>query len=195
MTNDGDAAIATASPSPLADQPATPGLFVGPWYAWWPGDPLPALPALPDFAAAPTADDHALAALSGSDDVTLEGRRRADNQPYLATLNGTPVAYGWSASATVEIGELGLTFALPPGDRYLWDFATLPAWRGRGIYPHLLQAILRHGTASQARHWIGHEPDNLASTRGILKAGFRLGAALLGADLALPSATPITPPI
>src|SRR5205823_5619043 len=40
------------------------GDFVGPWYAWWPGDPLPALPPLPGFSAAPADDDRAFAALA-----------------------------------------------------------------------------------------------------------------------------------
>ena len=37
----------------------------------------------------------------------------------------------------------GLSWPLGPQDRHLWDFVTLPAYRGRGVYPHLLQAILR----------------------------------------------------
>lgn len=157
-----------------------------------------ALPPLPGFAAAPADDDRALAALSGIAVSTLAARRQAANQPYVAYLAAEPVACGWSASASGQIGELGLTFVLPPGERYLWDFATLPSWRGRGIYPHPLQAILRHDAAKHSRHWIGHDPDNVASARGILKVGFRsvgnvyrlpierarLGADLLGATLA-----------
>lgn len=152
--------------------PGPVGAFVGPWYAHWPGDPLPALPPLPGLAVSPADDDRALATLAGLDTPTIAARRRAGKRPYLATLGGVPVAHGWSTGGAVEIGELGLTFALPPGNRYLWGFATAPPWRGRGIYPRLLQAILRlEGPA--ARTWIGHEPHNAASARGILKAGFR----------------------
>lgn len=184
------------------------GDFVGPWYAWWPGDPLPALPPLPGLVVAPADDDPALAALAriGVEDVATI--RRAGNQPYLACLAGEPVACGWSTGSAVEIGEIGLAFTLPPGERYLWGFATTPQRRGRGIYPRLLQAILRHEAATTARYWIGHTPENQASARGILKAGFhrvgnvyrlatgrfvlvpsgpidraRVGAKLLGAEL------------
>src|SRR5436190_4002885 len=49
------------------------GDFVGPWYAWWPGDPLPALPPLPGLSAAPADDDRALTALArlGVEEVAL----------------------------------------------------------------------------------------------------------------------------
>jgi hypothetical protein len=101
-----------------------------------------------------------------------------------------------------------VSLVLPRGDRYLWDFATLPAWRGRGLYPHLLQGIIAAEAAEAARLWIIHAPENRASCRGIVKAGFapvgelsfradgsagfrphdrperaRVGAALLGVPL------------
>jgi GNAT superfamily N-acetyltransferase len=84
-----------------------------------------------------------------------------------------PVAYGWSASDAALIAEIGLAFGIAPGNRYLWDFATLPAWRGRGIYPRLLQAILGQETGEVDRFWIGHLPMNHSSARGIQAAGFR----------------------
>ena len=88
--------------------------------------------------------------------------------PALATV---PVGWGWVAAREAEIPELGITFALLPGDRYLWDFTTLPAWRGHDVYPALLQAILVAEEAT--RFWIGHDRDNAASARGMAKAGFR----------------------
>jgi GNAT superfamily N-acetyltransferase len=158
--------------APHPNQPVPPGDFVGPWYVRWPGDPLPALPPLPGFVAAPAEDDRILAALAGIDLVEVASRRRAGNQPYLVRLNGEPVALGWSTGTTIDIGELGLTASLPPGNRYLWGFETTPTWRGRGLYPRLLQAILR-AEGDEICDWIGHEPDNVASSRGIIKAGFR----------------------
>jgi RimJ/RimL family protein N-acetyltransferase len=191
-----------------AGQPGDGGDFVGPWYAWQPGDPLPTLPPLPGFTAAPADDDRALAALARLGIDEMMALRHAGNRPYIVRLAGELVAHGWSTDSTVEIGELGLRFTLPPGERYLWGFATEERWRGRGVYPRLLQAILRLEEAGDARYWIGHEPDNAASARGILRAGFRrvgdvfrlptgrlalvpvgpierarVGAALLGADL------------
>jgi hypothetical protein len=157
--------------SPARQDPG--GAFVGPWYGWWPGDLLPALPPLTGLVAGPADDDRSLAALAAIDPGEVAARRGAGHRPYLARLAGEPVACGWSTWSAVEIGEIGLTFTLPPGERYLWGFVTVGPERGRGIYPHLLQAILRHEGTGDARYWIGHTPDNLASARGIQKAGFR----------------------
>lgn len=170
--------MASAHPGPAAPASGVArrgpgGDFVGPWYAWWPGDRLPPLPPLPGFTAAPADDDRTLAALARTGVAELGRLRRAGNRPYLARLHGEPVAHGWATSSTVEIGELGLAFTLPPGERYLWGFATAERWRGHGLYPRLLQAIMRHEGLEAARYWIGHEPSNEASARGILKAGFR----------------------
>ena len=202
------------SPIPEETPRPSPGAeFVGSWYTWWPGDPLPTLPPLPDFITAP-ADDRTFAAAAGIDVEEVVTTRRFGNQPYLARFAGEPVAYGWSTGSRVEIGEVGLSFTLPPGERYLWGFVTREQWRGRGIYPHLLRAILRHEESERARYWIGHDPGNQASAKGILKAGFgrvgdvyrltegrlvlvpvgpieraRVGAALLGAELNDRSAT------
>jgi GNAT superfamily N-acetyltransferase len=89
-------------------------------------------------------------------------------------VSGEPAAYGWSATGPAEIGGLALSFTVPPAERYLWDFVTLPAYRGRGLYPLLLQEILQRQMVEAEWFWIGHEPDNRASRSGILKAGFRL---------------------
>lgn len=51
---------------------------------------------------------------------------------------------------------------------------TLPAYRGQGIYPRLLRATCRHLAAQGYRRAIiTCAPDNIASVRGIEKAGFR----------------------
>mgnify|MGYP001359646024 CR=1 FL=1 len=91
------------------------------------------------------------------------------------------MGWGWVATREAEISELGLTIALPPGNRYLWDFVTRPAWRGRGIYPSLLQAIVAREGAT--RYWIGYDEGNLASARGVARAGFvRVGSVLRAGD-------------
>ena len=101
-------------------------------------------------------------------------RRLAEGHvPFLLRVGGRLAAYGWSARGPAHIGGLDLTFTVPPGERYLWDFVTLPAYRGRALYPLLLQEILRRQIGEAEWFWIGHEPDNSASGRGILKAGFR----------------------
>jgi hypothetical protein len=67
---------------------------------------------------------------------------------------------------------------VPEANRYLWGFVTLPSWRGRGIYPRLLQAILLQEAGDAERFWIVHQLANTASARGIAKAGFHLAGKL-----------------
>ena len=148
------------------------GDFVGPWYAWWPGDPAPTFAPWPEFSAAPADDDAALGRLIGAPVADVQAWQRGGHHPYLARVGGEVVACGWSATRTLVIGELGLRQPLPTGDRYLWGFVTAEEWRGRGIYPRLIAAIIDHEGAAH-RYWIGHEPGHSSSSRGILKAGFR----------------------
>src|SRR5206468_4303100 len=106
---------------------------------------------------------------------------------YAANVNGADAGWGWSAWERGLIDELALAWELPPGNHYLWDFVTRPEWRGHGLYPRLLQAILVREAGDAERFWIGHVAENHASERGILKAGFRVvgGLHTIGGDLAL----------
>lgn len=148
-----------------------PGEPAGPLYTWWRGDPLVGLPALPGLAIELAHELDLLAEVSGLSPSEIQARVDASHRPYLARLDETPVAYGWMATRSASIGALGISFRVPPGNRYLWDFVTLPGWRGKGIYPRLLQAILRREGEAD-RFWIGHDAPNVASARGILRAGF-----------------------
>jgi hypothetical protein len=145
------------------------------FYSWWHADPSTHLADLPGFDVEIAADYQLIADLARLDLAEVLGRVRAGHRPYLAHLGSLPVAYGWSAARRASIGELGLEFAVPAGNRYLWDFATLASWRGMGIYPRLLHAIVGRESLAATRFWIGHVEDNYASMRGIIKAGF--GAA------------------
>ncbi len=158
-------------------------VIVGCNYHWWRGDPLPELPPLDGYRAAPTDDLALLARLVERDEAEMAARREEGNEAYVAYLESTPVAYGWVGRRIGRIYEVGLAWPLSERDRLLWDFKTLTPWRGQGLYPQLLQTILRAESASGERYWIGHRGDNVASKRGILKAGFRNHAnAILGED-------------
>lgn len=145
------------------------GLF----YTWWRGDPLPELPGVAGLSVEPVAGDRAGEAAIELDPAEIQERVRQGHGLYVAHVSGEVVAWGWSATSTAAIGELGLTIVLPPENRYLWDFVTLPRWRGRGIYPQMLQAILGHEEDVE-RFWVGHDFSNVASGRGIIRAGFQL---------------------
>lgn len=142
-------------------------------WTWWQGDPLPALAPSDGLDTIVDREADKIAHLTALDTQEVADRLAAGHRAYLARLDGEPVAYGWVASLAASIGELGLDFELPASDRYLWDFVTLPAWRGRGIYPRLLQGILTAEGREAGRFWIINAPENVASGAGILKAGFR----------------------
>lgn len=96
-----------------------------------------------------------------------------DNMAFVAFLHHQPAAFGWMARGKAKIGELNHELILPLYNRYLWNFRTLEAYRGLGIYPALLQYILQSGSAHASRFWIIHAPENKASLKGIKKAGFQ----------------------
>lgn len=147
-------------------------------WCWWRGDPLPPLGPLPGLTVTVADADAALAELNALPLAEVVARARGWHRPYVARLDGRPVGYGWVATRKGSFWEDRVRFPVPPGSRYLWDFATLSDWRGRGIYPRLLQAILTAEQADAERFWILHEWGNVASERGIARAGFQLAATL-----------------
>ncbi len=146
---------------------------------WWQGDDMPLLSSITNFYACPSDDAARVARLAKLDLESVQTRLHDGHVPYIAWLGDMPVAYGWVATQTAHIGELDLHITLPVQSRYLWDFATLPAWRGRGIYPHLLQAILTAEKSSAEQFWIIAAPENRASSVGISRAGFQNVANLI----------------
>ena len=149
---------------------------------WWRGDPLPALPPIPRLTVRRVTRWDEARQITGLTEVRVVARFQDGNSLYAAFLDSEPAGYGWLARQAGRIDELALTFEVRHGEAYLWDFVTLPSFRGRGVYPHLLQAILR--AEDRSRFWIGYEGHNLASARGIEKAGFQVVG-----DLAIEAAT------
>jgi GNAT superfamily N-acetyltransferase len=146
----------------------------GSLWAWWRDDPMPALPQFAGLQASAAEADGAVAALTGYTVPQVSRGRQSGHRPYVARLDGPPVAYGWSASRRGSFGPQETTFSIPPRNRYLWGFVTLPAWRGRGIYPRLLQAIVRDEWQDADRFWALHDARNRPSARGLVKAGCSL---------------------
>jgi L-amino acid N-acyltransferase YncA len=173
---------------------------------WWVSDLWIDLAPLADFQVRRATDDGQLATLNQISVAEVAQRRRAGHLPYVGYMDERAVTYGWVATRQATIGELKLAFPIAADNRYLWDFATLSNWQGRGLYPRLLQAIVQ--TERAERFWILHAPENLPSGAGMQKAGFqavgqlsfqrdnrlglipfgnparaRIGAALLGVEL------------
>jgi GNAT superfamily N-acetyltransferase len=145
---------------------------------WWRGDVLPDLPPLQAFSARISTDMQLIARLTGLSRQEIEARLQKGHHIYSAFIAEKPVAYGWVAERTAGVREIQLSFTLSARDRYLWDFQTLPAWRGRGIYSHFLQEIIRQEMAE--RFWILYQPGNDVAARSIERAGFHfLGELVL----------------
>jgi GNAT superfamily N-acetyltransferase len=138
---------------------------------WWASDPLMDLAPLSDFHVGLAVDDAQLALINHISAAEVEQRRMAGHLPYVGYMGEAAVTYGWVATREASIGELNLAFSIATDSRYLWDFATLPEWQGRGLYPRLLQAIVQ--TERAECFWIIHAPENLPSGAGMQKAGFQ----------------------
>lgn len=141
--------------------------------SWGCNDSLPTLPEFVDLTVLREIDDTLLANLTQMSKVEIARRRENGHRPYIAWLKHIPVAYGWVATRSAHVGELDFSFRLPSRQLYLWDFVTLTPWRGLEIYPHLLQRILKTEILNTDRFWIIRAPENHASGRGIMKAGFQ----------------------
>ena len=118
-----------------------------------------------------------LAGVYEPDDAIL--RLAAGRTAYVGEINKPDgsglqmVTYGWVSTQTEILGQSGVAFQTPPGDVWLYDFGTDPAFRGRGFYPTLLRFILRELARQKVvRAWIGTEPGNYVSERSIARAGF-----------------------
>jgi GNAT superfamily N-acetyltransferase len=93
---------------------------------------------------------------------------------YAAFVEGVLVSYGWVSMEEEWVSELGLHIRLAPGNAYIWDCATLPEYRGRGLYPALLVYILGDLQEKGVRRvWIGADTGSVASQKGIVRAGFQ----------------------
>ncbi|HJS19375.1 MAG TPA: GNAT family N-acetyltransferase [Anaerolineales bacterium] len=99
----------------------------------------------------------------------FENERRC----YAAWVGDTLISYGWVSFREESIGELNLRLKLLPGEAYIWDCETLPAWRQRHLYSALLTYILGElRSEGFCRVWIGADLENKISQRGIERAGF-----------------------
>ena len=156
-------------------------------------DPRPDLAPLPGLVVRREHDAARMAALQQKPEAEMVRRLEAGHRAYVATLDGVPAAWGWVATREAVIGELATSFAIPAGERYLWNFVTLPSHRGLGIYPRLVDAIVRAESREAARFWIVAAPENHASGSGIRKAGFAPVAELSFDGAGRPALRPLVP--
>ena len=135
-------------------------------------DPVVSQAPLPGLTVRREDDVLLMSSLQERTREEIERRFTSGHRAYVAFVDDQPAAWGWVATRSAAIGEMSMTFEIPAGDRYLWNFVTLPSHRGKGIYPRLLDAIVRAESREADRFWIAYAPENRASASGIMKAGF-----------------------
>jgi hypothetical protein len=147
---------------------------------WWRGDALPPLVLVPGFHVGAPRDVCLLVHVTGLEPEQVRQRLAGGHQPDLAYIAAALVGDGGMAPQQAAISELDLCFALAPAERYLWDFATLPAWQGYGVYPRLLQQILLQQAlpVTLTRVGIIYAPETTPSGVGMDKAGLRVVSQL-----------------
>jgi GNAT superfamily N-acetyltransferase len=138
--------------------------------------------SLPDCAARlevdyQVLDDAAWRAQRNIEHITdrrlFQSRLERGEQFWTAQLDGKIISYCWATDAPVEIGELRRVIAPRRGEIYLYDAFTFPAYRGQNLYPAILNRILLHSRQQDLqRALIFVLDDNVASIRGVQKAGF-----------------------
>ena len=156
-------------------------------------DAAPSLPPLPTLVVKRTTSPLLMSTLQQRSTSEMVRRFELGHRAYVAWYDGEPAAFGWVATREAEIGELRARFVLPLRDRYLWNFVTVPAFRGLGIYPRLLETIVRAESLSADRFWIVYAPENHASGSGIAKAGFTSLAELSFDSLGRPAVRALLP--
>jgi GNAT superfamily N-acetyltransferase len=135
-------------------------------------DPLPVIKLPPGLTMQECTDVDLLALMGATTGEDVVKRIANDHVAFVAYVNNIPAAFGWMARGKARIGELAHDLILPVGNRYLWNFRTMEAFRGLGIYPALLQFIIHWEKEKANRFWIIHAPENRSSLTGIRKTGF-----------------------
>ncbi len=132
--------------------------------------------------AGPEAAPELAAIMEGIRYSEILGRFKSGRRCYTARVEEKLVAYGWVSFGEEYVGELHLRLRLKPEEAYIWDCATIPAFRRQRLYSALLSFILqdlREPGSQLERAWIGANLDNEPSQRGIARAGFHRVAGLV----------------
>jgi len=135
-------------------------------------DKLPSIKIPPGLKIEVSTDATLLSVLGNTTIPEVSERLLNDHLAFVAYINHQPAGFGWMARRKAKIGELNHEFTLPQKNRYLWNFRTLAEYRGLGIYPALLQYIMKYEGDNVNRFWIIHAPENKSSLKGIVKSGF-----------------------
>jgi len=121
-----------------------------------------------------------VAAMDGVSSAGLLKRFDNGRRCYAAWVEDQIAAYGWVSFEDEHIGELNLRVRLLPGEVYIWDCATITAYRRNHLYSALLGYMIEElGTEGLCRAWIGADINNKPSQQGMSRAGFHHIADLI----------------
>ena len=121
-----------------------------------------------------------VSAMGSSASAEIAQRFERGCRCYAAWVDNKIVSYGWVSFEEEFIGELNLRIKLLLGEAYIWDCATLPAFRQKGLYGALLVHIRKELSDEKlCRVWIGADMDNTVSQLGMARAGFHHVADLV----------------
>jgi GNAT superfamily N-acetyltransferase len=139
------------------------------------GPALAASHAAATFGEVSWDETDALAAAMGlADSGAAQRRLAAGRRCFAAWVEGEIAAYGWVSQGEESVGELERAFRIQPDAAYIWDCATLPPFRRRGLYSGLLRHIASALRAEGMRQlWIGASRRNRPSIFGFANAGFQ----------------------
>jgi hypothetical protein len=140
-------------------------------------DPLPDSPFPPDVRIQELESKQIPDFCNSSpmDRKSAEKRWASEDKCYLAYLEGRLAHYSWVKTAGVQpVTEADIQVPVLPGEFWIYDCWTSEWARGRKLYPCMLVLILSKyfGDGLGSAH-IYTTRTNLASQRGIARAGFR----------------------
>lgn len=171
----------TEAPFPGVDAKAPPPFRVARLWVWE-AQPAPGTAGVegsPVCRWARPEDAPALARAMGLT-PSLVCRRLEWCRAYLGLCGGEVVCYGWVSFAETPLGEVNAVFHPPPGEAYIWDCATLPAHRGRGLFTLLLRSVLADlALEGVPRAWMANRHSNTPARRAAARAGFQPVLSLL----------------
>ena len=121
-----------------------------------------------------------VSAMNGVSSAVLLKRFENGRRCYTAWVDDRVAAYGWVSFENEYVGELNLRIQLLPGEVYIWDCATISAFRRNHLYSGLLGYMIEELRADGlCRAWIGADYDNKPSQQGMARAGFHHVADLI----------------
>jgi ribosomal protein S18 acetylase RimI-like enzyme len=137
------------------------------------------------FAPAGVTEAAALAAAMGLTEAEVLARLARGSRVIAAWQGDEVASYCWISVHRERVGEHARDLTLPAGESYVWDCATVPRFRGQGLYRSLLRQIAETlAGEGQRRIWIGASSANEASNRTFATVGFRPAASVLSLRVA-----------